>query len=43
MILYDFHNIDARTLEGTKVSLNDEDFEGMKNISYKIDKKTLIL
>ncbi len=42
-ILYYFKNIDYLTLEGTNFSLNDEDFERIKNIAYKIDKKTLIL
>jgi len=42
-ILYYFKNIDSLTLESTNFSLNDEEFNKIKEISNKIDSETLIL
>ena len=42
-ILYYFKNIEFLTLEGTNFSLNDDDFQRIKSIANKINKKTLIL
>ncbi len=42
-ILYYFKNINSLTLESTNFSLNDEEFNKIKEISDKIDDDTLIL
>ena len=42
-ILYYFKNIDSLSLESTNFSLNDSEFLRIKNISEKIDNKSLIL
>ena len=42
-LLYYFKNIDSLTLESTNFSLNDEEFNKIKEISNKIDSETLIL
>ncbi len=42
-LIYYFKNIESLTLESTNFSLNDEEFLRIKNISNKIDTKTLIL
>ena len=42
-ILYYFKNINSLTLESTNFSLNDEEFDQIKEISSKIDKDILIL
>jgi len=42
-LLYYFKNIDALKVEGTNFSLNDEDFENIKNISKQINSEVLIL
>ncbi len=42
-ILYYFKNINSLTLEGTNFSLNDEEFNKIKEISNNIDSETLIL
>ena len=42
-ILYYFKNINSLTLESTNFSLNDQDFDKIKEISNNIDNETLIL
>ena len=42
-ILYFFKNINSLTLESTNFSLNDEEFNRIKELSNNIDKETLIL
>ena len=42
-ILYYFKNINSLTLEGTNFSLNDEEFNKIKEISNKVDNEVLIL
>ncbi len=42
-LIYYFKNIDSLTLESTNFSLNDNEFEKIKNSSKKIDKRILIL
>ena len=42
-ILYFFKNINSLTLESTNFSLNDEEFNKIKELSNNIDKETLIL
>ena len=42
-ILYYFKNIDSLTLESTNFSLNDEEFNKIKEISKNIDSESLIL
>ena len=42
-ILYYFKNINSLTLESTNFSLNDEEFNQIKEISNKIDNNILIL
>ena len=42
-ILYYFKNINSLTLESTNFSLNDEEFDQIKEISSKIDNDILIL
>ena len=42
-ILYYFKNINSLTLEGTNFSLNDEEFNKIKEISNNADSETLIL
>ena len=42
-ILYYFKNINSLTLESTNFSLNDQDFNKIKEISNNIDNETLIL
>ena len=42
-ILYYFKNINSLTLESTNFSLNDEEFDKIKEISNKIDSDVLIL
>ena len=42
-ILYYFKNINSLTLESTNFSLNDEEFNKIKEISNNIDSKVLIL
>ena len=42
-ILYYFKNINSLTLESTNFSLNDEEFNKIKEVSSKIDSKVLIL
>jgi len=42
-ILYYFKNINSLTLESTNFSLNDEEFNKIKEISKKIDSRVLIL
>tara|TARA_B100000900_G_scaffold351611_1_gene318807 strand:+ start:58 stop:1716 length:1659 start_codon:yes stop_codon:yes gene_type:complete len=42
-ILYFFKNINSITLESTNFTLNDEEFDRIKEISNKIDNKILIL
>ena len=42
-ILYYFKNINSLTLESTNFSLNDKEFDQIKEISSKIDKDILIL
>ena len=42
-LLYYFKNIDSLNIDGTNFSLNDEEFNKIKEISAKIKKETLIL
>ena len=42
-LLYYFKNINSLTLESTNFSLNDEDFEKIKNISNQTDQNIFIL
>ena len=42
-LIYYFKNINSLTLENTNFSLNDEEFNKIKEISNKIDNQTLIL
>ncbi len=42
-LLYYFKNINSLTLESTNFSLNDEDFEKIKNISIQTDQNIFIL
>ena len=42
-ILYYFKNINSLTLEGTNFSLNDEEFNKIKEISKDVDNQVLIL
>ena len=42
-ILYYFKNIDSLTLEGSNFSLNDEEFNKIKEISNNIDSDVLVL
>ncbi len=42
-LLYYFKNIDSLTLESSNFSLNDKEFDEIKNLSAKIDNKTLII
>ena len=42
-LLYYFKNIDSLNIDGTNFSLNDEDFNRIKEISEKINSETLIL
>jgi DNA polymerase III subunit gamma/tau len=42
-ILYYFKNINSLTLESSNFSLNDEEFNKIKEISYNIDNEVLIL
>tara|TARA_B100000902_G_C27307593_1_gene916431 strand:+ start:3 stop:1655 length:1653 start_codon:yes stop_codon:yes gene_type:complete len=42
-LLYYFKNINSLTLESTNFSLNDKEFESIKDISNKVDTKILIL
>ena len=42
-ILYYFKNINSLTLEGTNFSLNDEEFNKIKEISNSVDSEVLIL
>ena len=42
-LLYYLKNIESLTLESTNFSLNDSEYDEIKNISKKIDNKTLIL
>ena len=42
-LIYYFKNIDSLSLEGTNFSLNDLEFDKIKNISKKLDKNVLIL
>ncbi|MDC0875760.1 DNA polymerase III subunit gamma/tau [Candidatus Pelagibacter sp.] len=42
-ILYYFKNINSLTLESTNFSLNDEEFEKIKDISNRVDSEVLIL
>ncbi len=42
-ILYYFKNINSLTLEGTNFSLNDEEFNKIKEISSNVDSEVLIL
>ena len=42
-ILYYFKNINSLTLESTNFSLNDEEFNKIKEISNNIDNEVLIL
>jgi DNA polymerase-3 subunit gamma/tau len=42
-LLYYFKNIDSLNIDGTNFSLNDEEFDRIKEISKKINNETLIL
>ena len=42
-LLYYFKNIDSLNTDGTNFSLNDEEFNRIKEISVKLDNRTLIL
>ena len=42
-LLYYFKNINSLTLESTNFSLNDEEFEKIKDISNRVDSEVLIL
>ena len=42
-LLYYFKNIESLSMDGTNFSLNDEEFNKIKEISGKINNKTLIL
>ena len=42
-LLYYFKNIELLKVEGTNFSLNDDEFEAIKDIAKKISSKTLIL
>ena len=42
-LLYYFKNIESLNIDGTNFSLNDEEFNRIKEISEKINNKTLIL
>mgnify|MGYP006136044621 CR=1 FL=1 len=42
-ILYYFKNIDSLTLESTNFSLNDEEFDKIKEVSNNVDTEVLIL
>jgi DNA polymerase III subunit gamma/tau len=42
-LLYYFKNIESLNIDGTNFSLNDEEFNRIKEISEKVDNKTLIL
>jgi DNA polymerase-3 subunit gamma/tau len=42
-LLYYFKNINSLTLESTNFSLNDEEFEKIKDISNQVDSEVLIL
>ena len=42
-LLYYFKNINSLTLESTNFSLNDKEFESIKDISNQVDTKILIL
>jgi DNA polymerase-3 subunit gamma/tau len=42
-LLYYFKNIESLNIDGTNFSLNDEEFNRIKEISKKINNKTLIL
>jgi len=42
-LLYYFKNIESLSIDGTNFSLNDEDFNRIKEISEKINSETLIL
>ncbi len=42
-ILYYFKNIDSLTIDGTNFSLNDKEFEEIKEIAKNVDAKSIIL
>ena len=42
-LLYYFKNIDSLNIDGTNFSLNDEEFNRIKEISEKVNNETLIL
>ena len=42
-LLYYFKNIDSLTVDGTNFSLNDKEFEEIKEISKNVDPKSIIL
>jgi len=42
-LLYYFKNIESLSIDGTNFSLNDEEFNRIKEISEKVNNKTLIL
>ncbi len=42
-LLYYFKNIESLTLEGTNFSLNDKEFEEIKEIAKNVDAKSIIL
>ena len=42
-LLYYFKNIESLNLDGTNFSLNDEEFNRIKEISEKVNNETLIL
>ena len=42
-LLYYFKNIESLTIEGTNFSLNDKEFEEIKEIAKKVDAKSILL
>ena len=42
-LLYYFKNIESLSIDGTNFSLNDDEFNNIKEISYNINNETLIL